>query len=243
MVNEPEFDVVDSLGASRGAEISSLSVIADFLAAWDKSIGPSDGIGEDVLNEVQRQLGIVLPRPLHEFYQLLGGWAGQRRHQDTMLGPEDLRVVQDALVFREENQRLAYWGVPIGELTHDDPSVVWSPGPGKSAGPWQPYSRSLSMDLVEYVIGETMLMPGARTYFSDVEGVDVAQALDRLEPLALPEHVLWAQPDAGKVRWFGLRDTIVRYDGGLFLWASCRLDSAVDELRSLIPVEWEPMAE
>jgi hypothetical protein len=218
-------------------------VIEDFLAAWGRPIDSMHGTHEGALDEVEQQRGIVLPRPLREFYQLVGEWIRLKRHQDVVLGPEDLRVAQDVLIFREENQRLAYWGVPLGDLTCDDPPVVWAPGPGDPHGQWQHYSQSLSLDLVEHVISETMLMPDVRTYFSDIEHLDLAHVLDRLEPLALPEHVLWARPDAGTVRWFGIHDSLVRDDAGLFLWASCREESAFDELRSVIPVGWEPVVE
>jgi hypothetical protein len=238
-----QFDLAQSLQQAPATGRGALELIADFLTEWQDPIGPGDGVEDAVLREAEDRLGFAVPSALRAFYRLVGRRADLTRQPDPIPPPAQLRVVQGALVFREENQRLAFWGVPVEELSRDDPPVVWSTGPDHPGEPWMPYAERLSLDLVEHVLSETMLKPGSHTFFADIEGQETDGLLSRFTRLAIPEHVLWAVPDGGPVRWFGSRDIVIRDDAGVFLWASCRVKEAVDELRDLVPVDWEPMAE
>jgi len=147
------------------------------------------------------------------------------------------------LVYREENQRLAYWGVPTVDSDHPDPAVLWAEGPG-DPGTWQPYLDRLSLALLEHVLAETIVREGGYSYFADIRDQDVAEAMGRLTRLAIPEHVHWPKPEAGPVQWFAASpDVIVRNDGGRFLLATSREPLTEDDLANLVPVEWEEMGE
>lgn len=87
-------------------------------------IGKRDGLPEGELKASEARLGYALPSALRSMYRTAG-----RRHDlhdawDRLIPPKNLRTVNHALVFYEEHDRLAAWGIRHDDLTTEDPPVL-----------------------------------------------------------------------------------------------------------------------
>ena len=68
------------------------------------------GFAARQLDAAERGLGLRLPAALHQ------------RH-DRLLSPRQLTVLDDHLVFYEENQNVVLWGIRVPDLKRADPPV------------------------------------------------------------------------------------------------------------------------
>ena len=159
------------------------------------------------------------------------------KSQDTLLSPEQLRVDPSGsvLVFRNENQSCASWGVRLADIELDDPPVVVESGRG-----WAPYSERLSLALAEMVLMESTFS-GYGDDTTDNRELDDA-TLGLLEAefdlLGLPDLPFWAGDEGSVIRWFYGPDVLLRDDGGAWLWVSGRSPEAVAAVRARLPGEW-----
>ena len=152
--------------------------------------------------------------------------------QDPLVRAENLTVEDGALVFRHENQWCATWGVLVEDLSLPDPPVVWR-APGST---WQPHHDRLSLDLLEWLLGETLLGLDERSNNREVDPADLLR-VDGLVPLPLRAHAFWAA-GCPPSQWFALPDLLVRLDAGSWLWACARTDEALRRLVETLPGDW-----
>ena len=85
--------------------------------------GPSDGLGDDAVRATLARVGLIIPAALFDYYSLAGRhWINENHNRLRPL--EELEWMGDKLVFMEENQWVAFWGIERADLGEADP-VVW----------------------------------------------------------------------------------------------------------------------
>lgn len=226
------------------------SLIARFAQDWTgrgATAAGATGI-ERELAAAEQHLGGPLPTALRWLYTTYGTENTPLGTQDRLLTLQELAVNGDGVVtVIEENQQCAAWGYrPPDTATagtrHDDPAVLWKDLQGLTgdADSWQDYQPRLSVYLLEAAVNAAMLAENALTVH---RGLDPANEpdLSAALPLAIPEHVFWADPSAGPVRWYALEDVLLRNDGGTWLWALARTKEGLQRLQNAVPGEWEPL--
>lgn len=216
--------------------------VRSFAAAYGKPLADGDGVDHADLDAAAARLGRVLPAALREAYLLFGRRPDLTRSQDTLLSPAQLKVDPSGsvLVFRNENQSCASWGVWLTQLDLDDPPVVMEFGEG-----WVPYSERLSVAMAEMVLSEAMLFDCEASTTDNRELDDTARGMLEAEfdRLGLPDLPFWAAPDGPPVRWFQGPGVLLRDDGGQWLWVHGRSPAAVDAVRDTLPGEWQMVSD
>lgn len=212
-------------------------LIAGFLADWQSlSVGPGLGAGRSEVTAAEERLGSPLPVALRWLLSHAGDGTGVVGHQDPLTSPRRLAVDETGvLVYCSENQNCAQWGVRAADLGNPDPPVLWR-DPGSAV--WYPYQERLSVDLLEYVLSEVMLLPGSHLLQAELPH-GVPGQLRELHRLAIPAHVFWPSPDGPPVEWYGMQDCLVRNDGGQWLWAFGRTPADLRRVTSRLPVDWD----
>ena len=126
---------LDRLRSPIGVE-ERLGVLRQLVEYWHGPIRPEDGFGEKDLE------GLVFPYPLRCWYR----WAGRRTKvmsgQNTLLGPCEVIIRDDLLVFYGENQWCYEWATLF---EGDDPPVF---GRSEATDPWEPEGITLSEHLI-----------------------------------------------------------------------------------------------
>jgi hypothetical protein len=82
-----------------------------------------DGCSQATVAKAERQLGVRLPAAMREYYLLAGRLDRLNRAHNRLYAPTELQIVDGYLVFMEENQGVALWGIPVRRLAADDPFV------------------------------------------------------------------------------------------------------------------------
>ncbi|MFD8418924.1 SMI1/KNR4 family protein [Streptomyces sp. NPDC059466] len=185
-----------------------------FADAWmGRPLEPADGCGEGELAAVEAELGFELPAALREGYSLFGRRQDLTRRQDPLVPATGLYVadgVGGLLVFRQENQDCAFWGIPLAEIEQDDPPVLVESRDGSV-----PFLDQVSLAWVELVLSESLF--GA----DDLRLYDACELPESLLPslhesyarVDLPDHPLWAGEGDSPVPWFSAPGRLVRRDG------------------------------
>lgn len=103
-----------------------------------KPVEPTDGLGDFEVQQALRERGIVIPTALADYYAIAGRHQINARH-NRLLPIEELEWEGDKLVFMEENQSVAVWGIDRAALEDSNP-VVWQ-GPNSDPIEWyeEPY--------------------------------------------------------------------------------------------------------
>jgi hypothetical protein len=83
-----------------------------------------DGTPVEEIADGERRLGTQLPSALREYYLVAGRFDRLNRAHNRLYPPHDWFADAGKLVFMEENQEVAYWGVPITDDPEDDPPVL-----------------------------------------------------------------------------------------------------------------------
>ena len=82
------------------------------------------GFEESEIVELEKQLGIVLPAKLSEYYLNLGKHNAINYSHNRLLQPADIDFSQDEyLIFYEENQAVVSWGIKKEDLLNPNPLV------------------------------------------------------------------------------------------------------------------------
>jgi hypothetical protein len=238
------FNIPDDLTTMPDDPVEVCALIRHFLVDWQ--VMEVDGVEPDAEEEVaaaESRLGFTLPVALRWMLTHVGTDNRVIGLQDPFVPPSALAVDDEGvLTYRRENQNCAIWGVPVSEIGRPDPPVLWNNMTTRATSIWAPYQQRLSVDLLEMALGEAMLLPGANTIHMDVGSQPPVQ-LAELTPLAIPRHVFWASVEGGTIAWYGLRDCLIRDDGGTWLWAYGRNAEVLDAVRDRIPGDWEELVE
>ncbi|HEX4608880.1 MAG TPA: TIGR02996 domain-containing protein [Urbifossiella sp.] len=101
-------------------------LVEEFIEVWHRPLAPEDGYSEDDLQAAEHRLGYPLPAALREWYALAGRRGDVWSLQDHLMPPESLWFDphSDTLIIRSENQSCERWGIPVADLSRDDPPVV-----------------------------------------------------------------------------------------------------------------------
>lgn len=210
-------------------------LVASFLDSWNVTLRHNSSAAHEV-RDAERRLGHALPVALRWIHVNVGTDTTGVGQQDLLVHPRSLDVDEHGvLVFRVENQNCAQWGVRLEEMGSPDPPVVWKDA--QTDAEWCSYQDRLSVDLLEMVLNEAMLLPGAHVLHTELTA-GVPPELDRLPRLAIPEHVFWAHPEGPPVRWYGMPDCLIRNDGDGWLWAFGRTADDLDRAARTIPGDW-----
>ncbi|MFT4025152.1 MAG: hypothetical protein QM664_15365 [Flavihumibacter sp.] len=96
------------------------------------------GFPEEAVLALENRLEIKTPVVLRKFYLALGKCGEMTRSHNRLLNPENEVGFSDDghLVFYEENQVVAYWGIKAADLTQEDPPVYGNYAPAAIDGEW-----------------------------------------------------------------------------------------------------------
>lgn len=78
-----------------------------------RSLLKSEGLLPTIIAAAEDRLGIDLPVPLRELYQLMGNVPLFMQGFQQIYKPDELLLQDGKLIFMEENQGVCYWGVGI----------------------------------------------------------------------------------------------------------------------------------
>ncbi|THA81658.1 SMI1/KNR4 family protein [Streptomyces sp. A0592] len=233
------FDLAESLTKGVEDRSGAWSFVEAFAAHWAEPLQRGDGWPEEDLAAAEDRLGVRLPAALREAYRLFGRRRELTSNHDVLLDPAGLYVddAEEALVFRQENQGAASWGILLDSLTDDDPAVFVRPDLAvKSAERWEGWLDRLSLCFVEIVLSESVLADLERCDFLDPED-DSIELLERhCARLPFPAYPIGEEEHG--IRWFLGPDVLVRDDDGMALLARGRTAQDLDRLRALIPGDW-----
>ena len=81
-----------------------------------------DALPEQLSRRAEKRLGMALPAAMRDYY-LLAGAASENREHNRLFRPEELLVEEGWLLFREENQAVVHWGIPLRSKSRTDPEV------------------------------------------------------------------------------------------------------------------------
>jgi hypothetical protein len=212
-------------------------LISSFLESWNVTQPGLDlSLAENEVREAEYRLGLALPVALRWMLTNVGAGHNVIGRQDFLVHPRCLEIDdQGVLVYRVENQHCAKWGVRVDEIGYLDPPVIWKDL--QAGAEWCSYQQRLSVDLLEMVFNEAMLSPEANVLQTELAS-GAPPELDSLPRLAIPEHVFWPLPEGPPVRWYGMRDCLIRNDGDVWLWAFGRTADDVNRATRAIPGEW-----
>ncbi|WP_351229414.1 SMI1/KNR4 family protein [Streptomyces sp. NPDC002133] len=235
-----EFDLARSLAAGVEGRQGAWQFIRDFTAHWtDEALGDDDGWSEADLAAAEARLGLRLPAALREAYALLGKRHDLTSNHDALRAPAELYVDEsgEALVFRDENQGAARWGILLTDLAQDDPAVVIRLDlADKSAETWEGWLDRVSLTFVEIVLSESLHAPeGFVDYLDAPDEADLKELERHGTRLPLPA----CPPDEDPAtRWFLRGDVLLRDDAGAWLMARGRTEEALDRVRDLMDGDW-----
>ncbi|GCE28541.1 hypothetical protein KDA_40250 [Dictyobacter alpinus] len=85
---------------------------------------PGDGYKETIIQAAEIQLGCRLPATLRNFYATWGRHKDLTSRNQSLVGPDQLVVRSDALIFCFENQAVYSWAIRHEDLDKANPPVV-----------------------------------------------------------------------------------------------------------------------
>ncbi|GAA4619589.1 hypothetical protein GCM10023196_000170 [Actinoallomurus vinaceus] len=195
--------------------------IQGFAAAWATPLTDADGWDDADLNAAETRLGVTLPAAVREAYALFGRRGDLTSNQDELLEPKQLYVHDGLLVFRDENQGAARWGV---RFDGPDPAVFMRPDlADEDAESWEPWLDSFSLTCVEMVLSETLHADETLADYREVDEDDL-EVLERYARLPLPEYPSGQLPGS---RWFAGLDVLVREDQRAWITIRARSEEAL----------------
>ena len=84
---------------------------------------PADGLGDDAVSRASARAGFVLPKALFDYYSVAGRhWINENHNRLRPI--KELAWMGNNLVFMDENQNIAFWGIARTTLSESDPAVL-----------------------------------------------------------------------------------------------------------------------
>ncbi|WP_327306050.1 SMI1/KNR4 family protein [Streptomyces sp. NBC_01298] len=186
---------------------------------------------------------------LHEAYALFGRRRDLVAQHNPLLPPDELLLDPSGqlLVFRSENQGCAGWGVPLDQLSADDPPVVFFSDYLPDLA-WEPFMPSLSLAFAETILSETVM--GRRYDPTGRDCVATPEVLsgveDQFQPVGLPVYPAWHSPTEPPIRWFSAAGKLLCLEpgnSGQDLVVVGRTEGDLLEVLRAIPGEWSDSAD
>ncbi|MFF2075846.1 SMI1/KNR4 family protein [Kitasatospora sp. NPDC058162] len=225
-MNDKDFDMRAAMAAARGGREGAWALVRGFAAHWGEPLGSQDGFTGAELDAAEQRLGLRLPVALREAYRLFGRRADLTSCQDVLLTPDELYVLDGALVYRAENQGCAHWGVLLDDLAQEDPPTVGRPDlADKSQERWEPWEERFSTAAAVMAMSEKLLEDGELTDFLESE----AELPDSFREL----------PALGRdCRWYEGPDVLVVAVEDAWIAARARTPEALEALYGAVPGDW-----
>ena len=88
----------------------------------NRDIEPSDGIDPAKVKEVELNLKITFPLAIKQYYQLAGDIELINCFHNQIYKADEIKIIDDKLIFMEENQSICYWGIDL-VANSDNPEV------------------------------------------------------------------------------------------------------------------------
>ncbi|WP_242488976.1 SMI1/KNR4 family protein [Streptomyces sp. DSM 110735] len=234
------FDVAQALDGGIADRQRAWTFIRDFAAAWTEPLTEDDGTPPAELARAEALLGHPLPTALREFHGLVGARPDLVANQDSLLPPDEIFVddeCEGVLVFRNENQGCAFWGVRLSDLHLDDPPVLLDAGHG-----WAPCFDRVSLACVEIVLSEALFGGGGRLYNACELPAELLGTFPvHFRRVGLPDYPMWTGPDESPVHWYSAPGKLLRQDGlGTHSWLHVRgrTRADLDEICATVPARW-----
>lgn len=228
------FDLVRDLPAALRDRTAAWAYIRDFAATWRTPLSPADGTPEAELAAVETNLGLRLPAAVREAYALFGRRADLHSAMHTLLSPDAFYVDdrKEALVFREENQGAASWGVLLADIGAEDPPVRIRPDlADREAEHWEPWLDAFSVSCVEIVLSEALQADEPVCDHGDFE--DFEELERRFTRLPFP-----AYPEGEEGETFYAGPGLLLCDAGGWLSVRARDEETLDRFRDEFPADW-----
>lgn len=228
------FDLVRDLPSALGDRSAAWAYIRGFAATWRTPLTPEDGTPEAGLTAVEADLGLRLPAALHEAYTLFGRRTDLHSNMHSLLSPDKFYVDdrKEALVFREENQGAASWGVLLTDLDEADPPVRIRPDLGdKEEERWEGWLDAFSVSCIEIVLSEALQADEPVCGHGDFEDFDELER--RFTRLPFP-----AYPEGEEGEAFYTGPGLLLCDGGGWLSVRARDEDTLDRFRDDFPADW-----
>jgi hypothetical protein len=233
------FDVPGKLALLPHAPSQVLALQRELIEAWRGRLEALDGCPPRELIEAERRVRVQLPGPLKEALSLYGQREDLLGLQDPLLAPGELWVDNGKiLVFQEENQRCALWGVAVERVCEPDPPVIYKDLNALNDEPWRHYQDRLSVHLLESALNEIMLS-SENAMFREIDSVAMGLVFASLKRIDIPDHVFWPNPEGASVKWFAGSGILVRVDGDAMIWACALSAQCLGRVLELIPGEWQ----
>ncbi|ALC21329.1 conserved hypothetical protein [Streptomyces pristinaespiralis ATCC 25486] len=233
-----EFDLVRSLAAGAEDRHAAWDFVRGFAEHWTAAPLDTGGCPEAEVAAAEERLGLRLPPALREAYTLLGGREDLTSNHDTLRALAELYVDEagEALVFRDENQGAARWGILLRDLALDDPPVLVRPDlADKNAERWEGWLERTSLAFLEIVLSEAAQAPTGPVDYLDAPDDEVLERLER-DATRLPFPLYPAEDPC--IRWFLYRDVLLRDDAGSWIHARGRTAEALDGIRDVLAGDW-----
>ncbi|QFG23465.1 SMI1/KNR4 family protein [Actinomadura sp. WMMB 499] len=149
------FDIVRDLPAALHDREAAWTYVRGFAAHWGVPLGPGDGTPGTELDAAEGHLGVRLPAAVREAYALFGRRPDLHTNLHGLLAPDDFYLHAGGVVFREEHQGVATWGVLVtdmhaGDAGAPDPPVRIS----MDDEPWKPWYDTFSVACLEILLTE-----------------------------------------------------------------------------------------
>ncbi|MGP4026229.1 hypothetical protein [Actinomadura sp. 3N407] len=229
------FDLVRDLPSALRDRTAAWTYIRGFAATWRSPLTPQDGTPEAELTAVEEDLGVLLPAALREAYTLFGRRTDLHSNMHALLSPDRFYVDdrKEALVFREENQGVASWGILLTDLDDDDPPVRMRTDLGdKEAERWEGWLSGFSVSCIEIVLSEALQADEPVCDHGDFE--DDGELARRFTRLPFP-----AYPEGGGGQAFYAGPGLLLCDGGGgWLSVRARDEETLDRFRDDVPADW-----
>ncbi|MFG2090967.1 MULTISPECIES: hypothetical protein [unclassified Spirillospora] len=228
------FDLVRDLPSALRDRSAAWTYIRGFAATWRTPLTPEDGTPEAELTAAEEHLGMRLPAALREAYTLFGRRADLHSTMHSLLRPDEFYVDdrKEALVFREENQGAASWGVLLTDLDKADPPVRMRRDlQDKEAERWEGWLDAFSVSCIEIVLSEALQADEPVCDHGDFE--DDGELDRRFTRLPFPAH-----PEGEDGQAFYAGPGVLLCDGGGWLSVRTRDEETLDRLRDDIPADW-----
>jgi hypothetical protein len=232
------FDVSAGIAAAAGGRAGAWQFIRDFARWWRSPLADGDGYGQAEVGAAEQRLGVRFPAAVREAYRLLGRRADLTSNQDDLFGPGQLYLDGggQVLVFRQEHQCCARWGVWLDRPGDPDPPVAAQEVQAGHGLGWTPYLDRFSLACVEIVLSESLFTAAGLDDNKPLDDADLASLERDFTQLALPVYPLWTGPPV--IRWFAGPDVILRADADAWVWVRARTASALDLARHAMPGGW-----
>ncbi|MFE0424023.1 SMI1/KNR4 family protein [Streptomyces sp. NPDC058953] len=209
-------DIVVGMRDAVAGRRAAWEFVRGYARVWCATpLADGDGCGPEEIAAAEERLGLRLPAALKEAYALLGRRPDLTSNHDSLRPPAGLEVDAsgEALVFRDENQGVCVWGIPLAEIGRDDPPVVVRLDlADKASECWEPWLDRVSHCFVEIVLAESAHEPEELAEYLDEVDPETVQGAPGFVRLPFPEYPIGQTPGT---RWYASPDALLRYDEGM----------------------------